>query len=228
LPGSLGASTNALELLRTAASSALHGDDMKLSTFGLVLALLAPAAASGATYEVDAAHSTAAFTIKHLMVSTVHGKFNKFAGTVEVDDQNHANDKLNIDIDASSIDTDNGKRDGHLKSPDFFDVAKYPKITYVSKSVKVLNAGKLEVTGDLTMHGVTRPVVLTVSDVSPEIVSAMDKQVHRGATATGTINRQDFGLKWNAPASSKAGDMVLGDDVKIQIDVEMVAKKASK
>ncbi len=198
---------------------------MKLSTLGLALALIAPAAAFGAAYDVDPVHSTAAFSIKHMMISTVHGKFTKFSGTVEVDDQNPANDKLNIEIDASSIDTDNPKRDGHLKSPDFFDVAKFPKITYVSKSVKAINAGKLEVVGDLTMHGVTKPVVLTVSDVSPEITSSMDKQAHRGATATGNVNRQDFGLKWNAPATSKAGDMVLGDDVKIQIDVEMIKKK---
>jgi len=201
---------------------------MKLSTCSLVLALLAPAAAFGATYDVDPVHSTAGFAIKHMMISTVHGKFSKYAGTVEVDDQNPANDKVSIEIDASSIDTDNEKRDGHLKSPDFFDVAKFPKITYVSKSVKVISAGKLEVTGDLTLHGVTKPVVLTVSDLSPEIVSAMDKQAHRGATATGTINRQDFGLKWNAPATAKAGDMALGDEVKIQIDVEMVKKKPAK
>ena len=199
---------------------------MKLSTLTLALALLAPAAAFGATYDLDPVHSTAGFAIKHMMISTVHGKFTKFSGTVEVDDQNPANDKVNVDIDVNSIDTGNEKRDGHLKTPDFFDVSKYPKITYVSKSVKVINAGKLEVTGDLTLHGVTKPVVLTVSDLSPELVSAMDKQVHRGATATATINRQDFGLKWNAPASGKAGELALGDEVKLQIDVEMVKKKA--
>ena len=94
-------------------------------------------------------HSTVGFSVKHMMVSTVHGKFTKFTGTLEVDDQNPANDKLSVDIDANSIDTGNEKRDGHLKTADFLDTAKFPKITYVSKSVKSLGPGKLEVKGDL-------------------------------------------------------------------------------
>ena len=198
---------------------------MKRSSFAVVLALLAPAAAFGAGYDIDPMHTSAAFSVRHMMVSTVHGKFTKVSGVVEVDDKNPANDKLTVDIDASSIDTGNEKRDAHLKAADFLDVAKFPKITYVSKSVKVVSAGKLEVNGDLTLHGVTKPVVLSVTDLSPDVVSPMDKSLRRGATATGTINRQDFGVKWNAPMSGKAGDVVVGDEVKLQFDVELVKKK---
>jgi polyisoprenoid-binding protein YceI len=198
---------------------------MKFRSAAMALALLTPALALGAGYDVDPVHSTVGFSVKHMMVSTVHGKFTKFTGTLEVDDQNPANDKLSVDIDANSIDTGNEKRDGHLKTADFLDTAKFPKITYVSKSVKSLGPGKLEVKGDLTLHGVTKPVVLTVSDLSPDTVNPMDKLAHRGASATGVINRQDFGVKWNAPVSGKAGDVMLSDEVKLSIDVEMVKKK---
>jgi polyisoprenoid-binding protein YceI len=200
---------------------------MKLSSFLVTLGLLSPATLLAAGYEIDAVHSTAGFSIKHLTVTTVRGKFDKFSGVVELDDENPANDKLTVDIDASSVDTGNEKRDAHLKSPDFFDAAKYPKITYVSKTVKGIGAGKLEVTGDLTLHGVTRPVVLTVSDISRDVATPKDKQIHRGATATGAINRQDFGIKWNAPLAGKAGDVVLSDEVKLQIDVELIKKAPS-
>jgi polyisoprenoid-binding protein YceI len=197
---------------------------MRIFPVALALALFTPMASFADSYEVDAVHSTAGFSIKHLMISTVHGKFDKFSGTAEIDEKNPANDKLHVEIDVSSVDTGNEKRDGHLKSPDFFDVAKFPKITFVSKSAKAAGPGKIEVTGDLTLHGVTKSVVLVVADMSPEIVSGLDKKTHRGATATATINRQDFGMKWNAPVTSKVGDVALSDEVKIQIDVELTKK----
>lgn len=196
----------------------------------LLLAALvfsAPAAAFAEGYEIDPAHSTVGFAVKHLGVSTVRGHFSKFSGTVDINDKDHSKDKVNVTIDANSISTDNEKRDGHLKSPDFFDTAKYPTITFVSKSVKGEGAGKAEVTGDLTMHGVTKPVVLQVTDLTPDMTSPMDKKAHRGASATATINRQDFGVKWNAPISGKAGDVAVSDEVKLAFDVELVATGAA-
>ncbi|MBS2030556.1 MAG: polyisoprenoid-binding protein [Deltaproteobacteria bacterium] len=198
---------------------------MKRMMLAMSLLVGAPALAHASSYEIDPVHTTTGFSVKHMMVATVHGRFEKVSGTVSIDDANPANDKINVDIDATSITTDNEKRDGHLKSPDFFDVAKFPKITFVSKSAKAAGAGAVDVTGDLTMHGVTKPVTLHVTDISPNVASPMDKKNHRGASATATLNRQDFGVKWNAPTSGKAGDVVVSDEVKIQIDAELVEKK---
>jgi polyisoprenoid-binding protein YceI len=195
----------------------------------LLLAALvfsAPAAAFAESYEIDAAHSDVGFAVKHLGISTVRGHFAKFSGTVDINDKDHGKDKVNVTIDSNSISTDNEKRDGHLKSPDFFDVAKYPTITFVSKSVKGEGAGKAAVTGDLTMHGVTKEVVLEVTDITPDMTSPMDKKAHRGASATATVNRQDFGVKWNAAISGRAGDVAVSDTVKLAFDVELVGKDA--
>jgi len=198
---------------------------MKRMLLAMALLIGAPAIAHASTYEIDPVHSSVGFSVKHMMVATVHGRFDKFTGTVDIDDANPANDKINVDIDAASITTENDKRDGHLKSPDFFDVAKFPKITFVSKSAKAAGAGAVDVTGDLTIHGVTKPVTLHVTDISAPFPSPMDKKNHRGASATATINRQDFGVKWNAPVGGKAGDVAVSDEVKIQIDAELVEKK---
>ena len=198
---------------------------MKRMLLAMALLIGAPAIAHASTYEIDPVHSAVGFSVKHMMVATVHGRFDKFTGTVDIDDANPANDKINVDIDAASITTENDKRDGHLKSPDFFDVAKFPKITFVSKSAKAAGPGAVDVTGDLTIHGVTKPVTLHVTDISAPFPSPMDKKNHRGASATATINRQDFGVKWNAPVGGKAGDVAVSDEVKIQIDAELVEKK---
>jgi polyisoprenoid-binding protein YceI len=198
---------------------------MKRTMLAMSLLVGAPALAHASSYEIDPVHTQTGFAVKHMMVATVHGRFEKVAGTVDIDDANPANDKINVEIDASSITTDNEKRDGHLKSPDFFDTAKFPKLTFVSKSAKAAGEHAVDISGDLTMHGVTKPVVLHVTDIAANFPSPMDKKNHRGASATATINRQDFGVKWNAPVGGKAGDVAVSDEVKIQIDAELVEKK---
>ena len=128
------------------------------------LSLTLPAAPAAAqTWTIDTAHSQAGFSVKHMMVSTVRGEFGKTAGTVEYDGTNLSSLKVNATIDATTITTREPKRDEHLKSPDFFDVAKHPKMTFVSKSAKAAGKGKLKVTGDLTIRGVTKPGALTIT-----------------------------------------------------------------
>ncbi len=199
---------------------------MKKVALFSVLAFLVPATAFADSYEIDPMHSQVGFEVRHAMVSTVHGKFDKFSGTLEINDKRPEDDKIVVEIDATSINTGVDKRDGHLKSPDFFDVAKFPKITFVPKIVRATENGKLEVIGDFTMHGVTKSVL--VDTVSPDVVNPMDKLKHRGAHATTTINRQDFGVKWNVPLGKGAEEVMVGNDVKIEIDLEVVEKKAAK
>ena len=189
---------------------------------GAALALVLPASAFAADYEIDPAHSSASFSVKHMMVSTVRGQFNKLSGTFLYDEKNPAKSKLEATIDASSIDTNEPKRDEHLKSPDFFDVAKYPTITFKSTKVEKGAKGHLKVTGDLTMHGVTRPVTL---DVEGPTAPAKDPwgNVKVGATATTTVNRKDFGLNWNK--ALETGGVMVSDEVKITIDTELGQKK---
>lgn len=197
---------------------------MKKLALALALSAFLPATALADTYDIDNAHSRVGFSVRHLMVSTVHGEFTKYTGIFEIDDKKPENDKVNVEIEAASVDTGVAKRDEHLKSPDFFDTAKYPKITFVSKTVKPTGKDTFDVLGDLTMHGVTKPVTLKVSNVSGEVVNPMDKSKHRGATATTTIKRSEFGIKWNVPLG-KGSDVLVGEDVDIRIDLELVNKK---
>ena len=184
------------------------------------LASSTPALASD--WEIDAAHSTAQFSVRHMMVSTVRGHFQKVSGIASLDDRDLTRSKVEVTIDAASIDTREAKRDEHLKSPDFFDVAKYPTIAFRSTKVEKAGAG-YKVTGDLTIHGVTKPVVLTVDSVTAPQKNPWGKLV-RGASATGKLNRKDFGLTWNKALES--GGVLVGDEVNLQIDVELAAKTA--
>jgi polyisoprenoid-binding protein YceI len=184
-----------------------------------VLAALAPALvlAEPTTWNIDPAHTQANFTVRHMVISNVRGEFKNTTGVVKLDDANPANSSVEAIIDATSIHTREDKRDAHLKSADFFDVEKYPKITF--KSSKVEKAGDgYKVSGDLTMHGVTKPVVLDVSAPTPEVKDPMGA-TRRGLSAKTTVNRQDFGLKWNKTV--EAGPIV-GDEVKIEIESELV------
>jgi polyisoprenoid-binding protein YceI len=180
-----------------------------------------PALASAATYDIDPAHSNSQFSIRHMMISNVKGQFTKTTGTVVYDEKNPEKSTVEAVIDVDSIDTRNTQRDGHLKSPDFFDAAKYPTITFKSTSVKQPRPGKLEVTGLLTMHGATKEVVL---DVDGPTAEAKDMQGHLrvGASATTKINRNDFGVKWNAPVPT--GGVVVGEEVAITLDLEFLKK----
>src|SRR5439155_1167025 len=162
----------------------------------IVVALGLPSLARAATWTLDPAHTSVQFSVRHLMVSTVRGAFGKVTGTVQVDEKDLARSKIQATIDAASIDTRIEKRDAHLKSPDFLDVAKYPTITFVSKKIEQVDPGHFKVTGDLTLHGVTREVSLDVEGPTPEIKDPQGK-VRAGAQATTKINRKDFGVTWN-------------------------------
>jgi len=185
------------------------------------LALAAPGFAFATTYDIDSAHSSTQFSVKHMMVSNVRGEFGKTSGTLNLDDKNPANSSVEATIDVTSISTREPKRDEHLKSPDFFDVAKYPTITFKSTKVEAAGQGKYKVTGDLTMHGVTKPVVLDVDGPTAELKDAWGNP-RRGVTATTKLNRKEFGLGWNK--ALEAGGLAVGEEVAITIDAELTRK----
>jgi polyisoprenoid-binding protein YceI len=173
------------------------------------------AAAAPVAYKVDPAHSAVGFTIRHF-VSNVPGRFGDFDGTITYDAQNPAASSVALNVRSASIDTDNDDRDKHLKSPDFFDVEKFTALTFASTAVKTLDADTLEVTGDLTIRGVTKRITLPV-----ELLGTMKGP--RGGEKAGfeagfTVNRKDFGVVWNRVLDT--GGAVLGDDVKIHIAIE--------
>ncbi len=194
------------------------------SILGLVLALAASPAAFAGSYAIDGAHSKAQFSVRHMMVSNVRGEFAKMKGSIDYDEKNPAAIRIDATIEVASINTGEPKRDEHLKSPDFFDAAKFPVIRFLSKNVRK-TAGGLAVTGGLTIRGVTKEVVLQVEGPSPEVRDPWGN-LRRGATATTKINRRDFGLTWNA--ALETGGVVVGDEVAITIDVEATRPAAKK
>lgn len=169
-------------------------------------------------WQIDPAHSEADFSIKHMAISTVHGRFGNIGGTLNLDEKDPSKSTVNATIDITTVDTGVAQRDQHLKSPDFFDVAKFPQMTFVSKSLSSSN-GEQHLNGDLTIHGITRNVTLVVDGPSKEQVDPYGK-TRRGFSATTTIHRADFGLTWNG--NLKSGDSVLGDDVKVELDIELI------
>lgn len=187
-----------------------------------VVAFQIPALARAANYDIDTAHSSAGFAVRHLAVSNVRGEFAKVTGVVEYDAKDPSKTRVEATIDAASVTTRDPKRDEHLKSADFFDVAQYPVITFKSTKVEKASQG-LKVKGDLTLHGVTRPVVLDVQGPTPEVKDPWGN-VRAGASATAKINRKDFGMSFNKTLDS--GGLVVGDEVAITIDVELVKKAA--
>jgi len=192
---------------------------------GLAAALALPASAGTTTYQIDPRHSSAGFGVTHLMISTVRGEFHGVTGTVVVDDSDISKSSVNVTIDATTVDTREPDRDKHLKSEAFFDVAKYPSITFQSTKVERNNDGSLKVTGDLTIRGVTKTAVLTANLPKAPIKDPWGLQ--RTATSASTrINRQDFGVAWNQKLDS--GGVVVGDDVNITLDVEMIIPPQAK
>lgn len=190
----------------------------------LIAALSLPALALATTWNIDPDHTNIGFKVRHLMVSNVTGNFDKHTGTVEINDQDITKSKVAITIDTNSINTNVKKRDDDLRSANFFDVAKYPTMTFVSKKIVKAGKGKLNVTGDLTIHGVTKEVVLDVEGPSGESKDPWGN-IRRGASATTKINRKDFGLTWNK--ALETGGVVVGDEVTITLEVEMI-KAAAK
>ena len=180
--------------------------------------LLTPMHVFAATYSIDPAHTTIGFKVKHLMITNVKGLFEKFRGTVNIDEKDIAKSKVDVTIEMASINTNITKRDDHLRSPDFFDVAKFPTMTFVSTKVEKTGSDKLKVTGNLTIKGVTKQVILNVEGPTGEIKSPQG-DVKRGASATAAINRQDFGVSWSKKLDG--GGLVVADDVYISIDTEL-------
>ena len=174
---------------------------------------------STVVYQIDPAHSAAQFKVRHMMIANVKGEFTKVSGTVTSDPSNPAAVRIQATIDASSISTRDEQRDGHLKSADFFDVEKFPSITFQSKEVVPTGSDSFEAVGDLTIRGVTQPVALTVEEVTPEAKDPWGN-MRRGATAKTKIRRKDFGLNWNV--TLEAGGFLVGDDIEITIDVELI------
>ena len=180
------------------------------------------AAAQTTTWTIDPNHSTAQFTVRHLAISNVSGSFTKVTGSVVLNEKDLTQSQVMATIDASSVDTRVPDRDKDLRSPNFLDVEKYPTLEFKSKRI-VNNGGKLQMIGDLTLHGTTREVTLDVDGPTPELSDPWGN-VRRGFSATTTINRKDYGLVWNN--TLKTGEAVVGDNVKIQIDVEILRKKS--
>ena len=186
----------------------------------VALTWLVPVAGRADTYEIDASHTSVQFSVRHMMISNVRGEFTKLSGKAVGDVANPTAAVVEATIDAASVDTRNEKRDEHLKGPDFLDTAKFPTITF--KSTKVEKAGAAwKLTGDLTLHGVTKPVTLDVTNVTPPVKDPWGN-TRIGAQATTKINRQDFGIVFHKALDG--GGVLVGDEIAITIDVEVMKK----
>ncbi len=186
----------------------------RILTILIVVAfMVATAAAQGGTWQIDPMHTSAQFAVRHLGVSTVRGAFTKISGTAKYDASDVTKTALDVTIQTDSVDTRVEMRDNDLRSPNFLDVQKYPTITFHSKQVQVAGTGQLRITGDLTIHGVTKEVLLEVDGPSAPVKDDWGKQ-HVGASATTKISRKDFGVS-GAPA-------IVGDEISITIDAELI------
>ena len=202
------------------------------STVQPASAASAPASSSSAspetvqTWDVDAAHSSAHFKVRHLMVSYVRGELGPISGSIVIDDKDLTRSRVDVTIDAKQIATRDEKRDEHLRSADFLDVANHPTVTF--RSTRVEKGGQkvgddvLRVTGDLTIRGTTRPVTLEVDSLTPSVSDPWGN-TKRGATARTKINRKDWGLQWNV--GLEAGGVLVGEDVTIEIEAELLKRK---
>jgi polyisoprenoid-binding protein YceI len=184
----------------------------------IVLAAAAPSFAELKEWRVDGAHSYVGFKVRHMMVSWVRGQFSTVAGTVAHDPNDLSKTKVAVEIDAASINTANERRDKHLRSADFFDVEKFPKITFVSKKVAGNPQSGLKLIGDLTLHGVTREVTLDIEGPAPAVADGRGGE-KSGVSASGKINRSDFGLTWNR--AMEAGGVTVSDEVTLEIEAEL-------
>jgi polyisoprenoid-binding protein YceI len=188
----------------------------------MTLVLAAALVAAPVTLEADPNHSTVGFSVKHMVVTTVRGQFPKFSSTLTWDKESPAKSSVELKVDPASINTNNEKRDTHLRSPDFFDVQKCPEMTF--KSHKVEKSGdKYKVSGDLTMHCMTRPLTLEASFTDKPIKSPAGTMVYP-ASATGKLKRSEWGLTWNKALES--GGAVVSDDVNLDLEFEYSPKKA--
>jgi polyisoprenoid-binding protein YceI len=187
-----------------------------------VLLLAASASAQVVTWQIDPNHSAAQFTVRHMMISNVTGSFQKMSGTVQYDPTDLSKTVVDVTIDAASVDSRNDSRDKDLRSPNFFDVEKYPTLTFKSKRAEATGEGRIKLTGDLTIHGVTKEVVFDVEGPTPPINQS--GTLRMGASAHTTINRKDFGLMWSRMIENVGA--IVSDDVKINLDIELVHRNA--
>ncbi len=171
------------------------------------------------TYKIDPAHSSAQFTIRHLMITNVRGSFSGVTGTVVIDSENSANSSVDAVIDATTLNTLDAGRDAHVKGAEFLDVEKYPTITFKSDKVEVTGDGESQVSGSLTIHGVSKEVVLDVDGPTDESKDPWGN-FRIGASAKTKIKRSEFGLTWSA--ALETGGVMLGDDLKIELDLSLI------
>jgi polyisoprenoid-binding protein YceI len=189
-----------------------------LIAFGFAVILAAATQAQTTTWQLDPAHSNAQFSVRHLGISNVQGEFTKLTGTVQLDDQDISKSTVNATIDVNSLDTRVQNRDNDLKSDHFFDVGKFPTITFQSTKIVSTGEGTAKMTGNLTLHGVTKEVTFDVTGPT-KVIQVMGTR--RGASATTKINRQDFGMVFMSNAMP-GGDQMIGDTVTITLDIELV------
>ncbi len=173
------------------------------------------------TWEIDASHSEVLFSVRHLAISTVKGHFTVLGGTLHIDEENPSNSWVDAEVDVASINTRDANRDAHLRSADFFDAEKYPKITFKSTNVEHLQGHNYRVTGDLTIHGITNSITFD-AQYGGQLKDPYGLQ-RAGLNARTTISRKDFGLTWNAVVETTGG-LVVSDEVKIEIELEAINK----
>lgn len=178
-------------------------------------------AAAPLTLEADPAHSSAGFAVKHMMVTTVRGEFTKLSSTLHWNKDDPAKSSVALSIDAATINTNNEKRDTHLKSPDFFDAQKCPEITFKSNRIEKAGGDKYKVSGDLTMHCTTKPVTLDVEFTDQPVKTPFGTTIY-AANAAGKLKRSDWGLKWNK--ALEGGGVIVSDDVNLDVNMEYIAK----
>jgi polyisoprenoid-binding protein YceI len=171
------------------------------------------------TWKLDPAHSLAEFKVKHMMISNVKGRFSGLSGTLSLDESDHTQSSVEASIDVATIKTGDEQRDGHLKSADFFDAEKFPAITFKSSNIDAKGGADYEVTGELTMHGVTKAVTFAVEDLSQPSKDPWGL-LRIGLSAITKINRKDFGLTWNSALES--GGLLVGEDVTVSLEVQFI------
>jgi polyisoprenoid-binding protein YceI len=169
-------------------------------------------------WSIDTSHSEILFRVRHMMISNVRGQFKSFSGTIDINEANPAASSVAVSIDVASIDTRDEKRDGHLKSGDFFDAEQFPTITFTSTGVEVTSSTTGKIHGDLTIKGVTKPVVLDATFVGK--AKSPWGTTNAGFNATTTINRTDFGLVWNV--ALETGGILVGEEITIEIELEAI------
>ena len=185
----------------------------------LLLALSAIASAQEASWRIDPLHSAAHFSVRHMMISTVRGQFGGVTGAVKFDPKDLTKATVDASIDCTTLNTGEAKRDAEMKGPEFFDVKKYPAMKFKSKKVDIAGAGKLRMSGDLTINAITRPVVLDVEGPSPSVKDSRGRE-KVGLNATTKINRKDYAITWNE--IMETGGFAVADEVSISLDIELI------